>query len=222
MKGGIIGRVDGHFEVVDDVTETVQKDDHELARRLEIQRVFSLPSGQMAFEGHAAKERLRPQETTEIIDGRIQVQKEPRVVTQRAEFVGVPGEYVLVDSSGGSFAFDLIARDTNTDIERSSIDLDAFVERARDVEPWKVGFAGYSGNAENGLIHGTDLLNDRNFGEVISNAAINQLGVEHTYRNQTVKMTATQSGYVEIYQPSDFGSADYLEYFLDEIAPHVA
>jgi hypothetical protein len=34
-------------------------------------------------------------------------------------------------------------------------------------------------------------------------------------------MTASRSGYVEVYRPSAFDSARYLEYLRDEVQPYV-
>lgn len=221
MKAGVIGVVDGDFNVLDSYADTVTTGDRELARRLDVQRVFSLPSGTAAFAGRAARERVRTGETHEIRDGEIQVREEPRTETQYTEFVGVPGEFVVVGSGRGGFAFDLVAAETNTHIERASIDLDGFFADHADARPWKAGFRGQSEDAVTGVFHGDDLRASHDLDDLLASATLNQVGLAYDYDGADCKMTASGSGYVELYRPREFEAADYLDYLRDEIVPHV-
>ncbi len=220
MKAGVLGVVDGSFKAVDSVSETVTEDDHELERCLVIDRVFSLPSGGMAFAGRAAVERLADQTETSIEGGEIRVTEATQTVTQFTEFVGVPGEFVAVDSGSGTFAFDLIGAETNTSIERATVDLDDFFARRDAATPWKAGFYGAGENAVTGVFHGEDLRRTHDLQATLDDSNLNQLGLSYSYDGVDVKMTAARSGYVEVYRPSEFDSGQYLEYLADEIMPH--
>jgi len=222
MRAGVIGTVDGSFARVGSFSDAIEDGDGERARCLAIDRVFSLPSGEMAFEGSAAIEATETVERSRIDGGEIRIEEEPRTVTRRTEFVGVPGEFVVADSSRGTFAFDMIAEETNTDIERATIDLGGFLENRPDVAPWKAGFAGREGNVENGVLHGSDLLDDDGIDKLLDGATLNQLGVEHDYDDERAKVTAARSGYVELYRPAEFGASEYLQYLVDEFAPHLS
>lgn len=221
MKAGVLGVVDGSFKAVDSFTETVSEDDHELDRCLTIDRVFSLPSGGMAFAGRAAVEVLADRTETTIVNGDINVTEEARTVTQYTEFVGVPGEFVAVGSGSGTFAFDLIGAETNTSIERATIDLDAFFAGQDTATPWKAGFYGSGENAVNGIFHGDDLRTNHDLTAILEDSSLNQIGLSYAYDGNDVKMTAAKSGYVEVYRPSAFDSGQYLEYLSDEIVPYV-
>ncbi len=220
MRAGVIGTVEGSFDRVGSFADAIE--DGERARCLEIERVFSLPGGEMAFEGSAAIEATETVERSRIDGGEIRIEEESRTVTRRAEFVGVPGEFVVADSSRGTFAFDMIADETNTDIERATIDLGGFLENRPDAAPWKAGFSGRAGNVENGVLHGSDLLDDDGIDGLLDGATLNQLGVEHDYDGERAKVTAARSGYVELYRPAEFGAAEYLQYLVDEFAPHLS
>ncbi|MFP8955121.1 hypothetical protein ACLI4Y_00185 [Natrialbaceae archaeon A-CW3] len=219
MKAGVLGLVDGTFKVVDSFTETVSEDGHELEQCLTIDRVFSLPGGDMAFEGRAAIDAVVNETVTSIENGDIHVAEQEEIVTRYAEFVGVPGEFVAVSSGDGTFAFDLIGKETATDIERVSLDLDEFFTAHADATPWKAGFFGTGQNGTNGVFHGEDLRD--NMDSILADSRLNQIGLSYEFDGGDVKMTATRSGYVEIYQPSSFDSTQYLEYLREEIIPHL-
>lgn len=220
MKAGVLGIVDGTFEVVGSFAETVEEGEHELDRCLTVDRVFSLPSGGMAFEGRAAAEVVANETATRIEGGEIRVDDRERTVTRYAEFVGVPGEFVVVDSGDGAFAFEFIGTETGTSIERGTVDLDGFFSAHEEATPWKAGFYGPGDGGVNGVFHGEDLRAE--LGDVLEDSKLNQLGLSYEYDGDDVKMTATRSGYVELYQPSSFDSQHYLEYLREEIVPHVA
>lgn len=221
MQAGVIGVVDGDFQVVDSFADTIEENDRDLSRCLDVQRVFSLPSGGTAFAGRAARERVRTDETHEITDGEIRVREDPRTETRYTEFVGVPGEFVVVASGSGGFAFDLVAADTNTGIERATLDLDGFFADHGDARPWKAGFRGQSEDAVTGVFHGDDLRASHDLDDLLASATLTQVGLAYDYDDAACRMTASRSGYVELYEPRDFDAGDYLDYLRDEIIPHV-
>jgi hypothetical protein len=221
MKGGVIGVVEGDFRVVDSFSDTVVEGDRELTRCLDIRRVFSLPSGGTAFAGRAAVEYLRRGEATEIDGDEIRVTEGPRKATRHTEFVGVPGEFVVVGSGDGRFAFELIGADTNTTIERATVDVDAFFRDRGSATPWKAGFYGTGDDAVNGVLHGADLRVDHDLDAVLRRSKLNQVGLEYRYDDRDLKMTASRSGYVEVYRPREFGAGDFLEYLLEEIVAYI-
>ena len=221
MKAGVLGVVDGDFDVVDSFSNTVTEDGRELARRLEIRGVFSLPSGEMAFAGRAAEEYVRERETHAIDGGEIEVRAEPQTGTRYTEFVGVPGEFVVVGSGDGEFAFDLVAADTNTDIERATVDLDAFFADHGSARPWQAGFYGPGDDSVTGVVHGTDLRSEYDLDGMLADSSLNQVGLTYDRGGEEVKMMASRSGYVQLYQPRAFGREDYLEYLREEVLSHV-
>jgi hypothetical protein len=220
MKAGVLGLVRDDFEVVDSFSETTEENGRELERVLDISRVFSLPTGHVAFEGRAAVERVVNRPTTELDFGEVRIEENSQTEVVTTELVGVPGEFVVAGSGKGTFAFDLVSEDTNAEIERASLDLNAFLDAQSDAEPWKAGFYDNDGNCENGVLHGSDLLDDADLGGILADAQLNQLGLNCSYGDHAVKLSAAESGYVELYRPSEFGSEEYLQYLLEEVVPH--
>jgi hypothetical protein len=210
----------GGFDVVDSFTDTVEADGRELTRCLEIDRVFSLLSGETAFAGRAAVEYVRQRETAEIVDGEIRVEERPRTAVRHTEFAGVPGEFVVVEGGGGTFAFELVGADTAEAVERATVDLDAFYDRHEAGRPWKAGFFGDGDDAVTGVLHGEDVRASSDLADVLERSRLNQLGLAYEYGGRDLDVTAARSGYVEVYRPRDFDTADYLGYLRDEIPPH--
>lgn len=219
MQAGVIGVVDGSFDVVDTYADTVREGDTDLRRCLEVDRVFSLPSGDAAFAGRAAREYRRERETARFEGGSVTVSEEPQVATRHTPVAGVPGEFVVVGSGQGEFAFDLVGADTGTAVERATLDLDAFFDRRGDATPWKVGFRHADGDGVSGALHGGDLREDHDLDAVLDGATLTQVGLEYDYDGRALKMTAARSGYVEVYQPRDLDVGTYLAYLREELAP---
>lgn len=221
MRAGVIGVVDGDFEYVDSFSETVEEDGHESTRCLDIRSIFSLPSGATAFAGRAAREVERAREVAEIDRDGIQVSERTGTTTEHTSFVGVPGEIVAVKSGAGTFAFDLIEQETNTGIERATIDLDGFYDATDGGRPWRAGVGGAADGGVSGVVHGYDLREEYDLEGMRQRSSLNQLGLEYRYDGLDLKMTATRSGYVEVYQPSEFDETAYLEYLVEQVVPHV-
>ncbi|WP_135827669.1 hypothetical protein [Halorussus halobius] len=220
MKAGVLGLVRDDFEVVDSFSETVEENDRALDRVLDVRRVFSLPTGHVAFEGRAAVERVVDRTTTELDYGEVRLEETPETETRVTSVAGVPGEFVVAGSNAGTFAFDLVTSDTGADIERATLDLGAFLDAQSDAAPWRAGFYGNDGNCENGVLHGTDLLDDDDLGGLLDDASLNQLGLDCSYGDHALKLTASESGYVELYRPGEFDTEAYLQYLLEAVVPH--
>ena len=85
----------------------------------------------------------------------------------------------------------------------------------------KLGFYGHVGNAENRIVHGTDPLHDDELSDVLHESDFNQLGVEHSYDDQILKINMAEIGYFEVYQPSNCESEGYLQFILDEMTHYL-
>jgi len=216
MKAGVLGVVDGTFTVVDSFTEAVTEDGHELERCLTIDRVFSLPSGEMAFEGRAAADAIATETATTIETGDIYVDERERTVTRFAEFVGIPGSSSSSTAvTGPSRSISSGGRRTRASSGRRSISTSSSRPGRSDaVESW---FYGPAETDVNGVFHGADLRDE--MGDVLETSSLNQIGLSYEHDGDDVKMTATRSGYVELYRPASFDSAEFLEYIRDEILP---
>ncbi|MEF8774657.1 MAG: hypothetical protein V5A37_08065 [Halobacteriales archaeon] len=220
MQAGVLGVVDGTFDAVSSFSRTRERNGEALETALEITKVFSLDDGRPAFTGHAVREELSTARELDISYGEIDAAETERTSQRYTQLAGIAGEFVVVDGSRGTFAFDLIEADTSTTVERASIDLDGFLGAQSDPHPWQAGFSGEDGAAHTGVLYGDDLLENENAAALLDRGQLTQLGLDYTYRNTDVKMTATTSGYIEVYRPRSMGDAEFLAYVDDEFLPH--
>ena len=222
MKAGVIGVPDGDFGTVESFERKVS-DDPELYQCVEVQRRQETENGLIVQKGRAATQKLDEQESVAIVDGSIRIQNRSQPVTKYTEFVAVPGQFVVVANSGGIFAFDLLA--DGVGIERAEIDLDGYLDVQQseyDATPWKTGFYGHLGTAEKGVVYGEGVLDDEDFGGAVAGSQKNQLGLSYTQGDELMKVNITESGYVEIYQPSNYEEEEFSEFVAEEILAHAS
>lgn len=222
MKAGVLGIGAGDFRRIDSFLTTRQQDETELKTRVEVTGVRQTPDGLTITEGRAAAERLTETESVQLEGASLLVSAETEKTTQYTEFASVSGEFIVVTSGAGTFLFDALSDRFEATVGRASIDLDAVVATYPDATPWKVGFYGHSDSAQNGVIHGESVLEDSVFGGALASISKNQLGLEFDHDGAPVKMAVTQSGYIEVYQPSNYGTAEFADFVQDVILPHAA
>ncbi|WP_306056956.1 hypothetical protein [Natronococcus wangiae] len=222
MQRGILGLVEGDFSTLESFRDTTEQSGFELNRGIDIARSERLSNGQPVFVGRAGAEEVVTEDEVAVSESRIGIKEVPKKSTKYAEFVTAPGDFVLVDSGSGSFAFDLIARHMDCLISRAEIDLQRFFESMEEYNPevWKLGFRGFGSQTQNGVVYGNNVTEDSNFGEMLNGADKNQLGLSYSSGEDGIMMTITQSGYIEIYSPSNYETEEFAEYVASNVLPH--
>ena len=222
MKSGVIASVHGTGDL-NDFYETVEpqaEEFNQLEQCVQITEEISLSNGKVARLGRAAIEDLSDVEDVRISDGVIRQYERPEKITLYTDFLFVPDSFVAIASSSGTFAFDLIEQNASVSVEQIEFDLEGYTEQNPDAGPWKVGFYDRIGNAENGVMHGEQLLNDSEIGSVLGTSKKNQVGLEYNHDGHLLKTFVTRSGYVEVYQPSNYSSSDFVGFIESELLPH--
>lgn len=222
MKAGVIGMVNGDFNRIKPLYDTFTQNEIKLERGIEIVNdSITLSDGSSAIYGRAAMQRLKEKKSVQIREGSIGEHKEPEPEALYTEFLSLPGDVVIVNSSSGMFAFDLIGAQTNTLIERAGFEIEEFVETHQREHFWQARFKNNVGNAENGVVYGNDVLNDSDLDHVLGNSKISQVGLDYIYKEDEIKITVTESGYINLYNPSNYESKEFLQYFKDELIGYV-
>jgi hypothetical protein len=222
MKAGVVGLINGTVDELDSFTTTYTQDGRELKQRVEIKRKESPETNLSYIYGEAAREELDTVSNVSIKEDSIETQEKKNIDTEKTEFLILPNDFIVIGSSSGTFVFDLIGHYTNTLIQRAEIDLEAFEAEREIDEIWQAGFYNNAGHAEKGTIYGDGVLDDSDIGNVIIDSKTNQLGLVYAYNDDNIKITATRSGYVEIYDPSDYETGQYLQFIDEEISPYTS
>ena len=230
MRAGKLGIPDYDFEPIESFSEVMPVDEsQELTACLEVRRTDEV-NGVVFQEGRAAIQEFTSQDRVEIDteSDSISVSENTNIVeTNYTEFVLVPGAFVAVDSSSGTFAFNLISNQTDAaTISPATIDLNGFANSYNGqsgkgtATPWQVGFYGNSGQTEKGTVYGDDIFDDSTIGTLAQRLPKNQLGLDMQLENENIRITVTESGYVEIYQPSNYDSKEFTEFILEHLLEH--
>jgi len=220
MKSGVVGSVAGDFSKISSSVSEYEREGIELKSCIEILDEFQLSGGLTAQVGQAARQVPDSEETWVIEEEAISSRERKFTKTEYTTFLSISGEIIIVGSGSGSFAFDLIGRDTETVIERANLSLGEFYRQHQEADYWQAGFYGKDSDAENGAIYGSNVFSDSDLGGVLEITELNQLGAQYAYGNNLIKLTLTESGYIDVYNP-DFDAKEFLIYFESEILPIV-
>lgn len=226
MKAGIIATVDGQTDAIESFEEEVQIPDHEvyssIKQCVQIRETLELADNRVAQLGRAAVDEISTNEKAEIENGEIRVSEKPEMVTKYTEFLLVPGSFIAASSGSGRFVFDLISSHTGSEISPVEFDLNGFIGDRESADPWKVGFENRTGNAENGVVHGEELLTDGELGNALTDSKKNQIGLEYSSDGHLLKVFVAKSGYVEVYQPSNYDSREFIDFIESDLLHHIS
>lgn len=223
MRAGVLGLVRGQFDEVTSFHETDTQDGVSFTRSLQVTGSGKLDSGGRYYTGEAAMQDVEEQTRVTISpeSGNIEVSNQGETSGNHTEFVVIPGNLMAVSSGRGTFAFRLLEElHPGIQVERAELDLNAYAEkyyRGDSVNPWQVGFYGNIGEAEKGIVYGDNVFSDDEIGDVLERSRLNQLGLEYNVLDTEIKMTMTESGYVQVYNPSNLETGEFADYLLNEI-----
>lgn len=187
------------------------------AETLIVEDRIDIENGNTAYTGQAALEQIDEVYNQEITEsGEIKKEKELQKTVNITEFLFVPDLVLLIDNSAGDFLYPMLNRNTDHSVFEAEIDLHGYLSELEDVQHWKIGFEQRTDGAENGVLHGHQVLNDSEIGDILGKANKNQVGVEHPIEGDSAKVFATKSGYLEIYQP-DMSIREFVEYIENNL-----
>jgi hypothetical protein len=222
MQSGVIGSVNGSFEKITSTASTYERNGADYKTCIEVTDTFTLSNGKIGQIGQVARQKPEMIEEAFITDSSIQIGEKESEKTQYTSFISLSGENVIVNSGGGTFAYDIIGRETGTVIERAGLSLDEFHKQHPQADYWQAGFYNKGSDAENGAIYGSSVFDDSDLGSVLQSSELNQIGTQYAYDdNELIKISITESGYIDVHQP-DFTGESFLEYFQDDISPIVS
>lgn len=171
-------------------------------------------SGNKIIIGTAANQIETKRDTADITDtGEIRDDlTESYIETISTQFVTIPGEFIVIGNSNADFAFDIIGQATESMIEPVEFKLDATLDDYANSQGsvWMSGFYGNDGAADTGVAYGNDVVNDDELGKIVNDSNNNQLGLTFEKGEDEVKMMITESGYLRIYSPSDYGTPSFV------------
>ncbi|WP_439028434.1 hypothetical protein [Haloarchaeobius sp. DT45] len=224
MKSGSLAIIQDQGKELETYRRNLTRDGFEVEDFLEVRQKYTDLNGDiLGISGRAALQIPEETESVEIDDGSISVAKVPEIGWVYTDILYVPDEFVIIGSGVKNPVISLIEEAMDGHVEKAEIDLRKHSEYLQDevgkenVNPWKIGFYGKSGNANNGVVHGDQLLEDSDLGSILQQTIPNQLGFSFPRDGRKMKTFVTESGYVEVYQPDNFDTAEYLQFIRSDI-----
>lgn len=223
MKAGILGLLNSAETPIDKLVGTANRDGVDYQYCIKPDETFH-PDGlsKPVQTGEAALEMPEQVEQKLIEDDDIIEETRTKTRTKHTNWILVPDKIAVVENGEGQFFFDLLSAEFNYEANRAKLDLTSMGSDYEETDLWQAGFYDRLGTAQKGVIYGEDVLGDEDIGDSLRDAQINQLGLEYEYDGERLKVTLTESGYIEIYQPSEFDSGVFATYLQDEIMRYVA
>jgi len=232
------GAADGITSVEDDVqTRDVDAPGvDELTAALNVQEQRTLTGGGEIYVGEAMRERVVEDESYYVDDeGSIGTRTTvDNVVQDYTTFVVVPAPesgghsgFMLVSSSEGAFAYGLVSRQNVGRVEAADLNLGSFyLDREDTFTPETSGGPTGRFDATKMTAWGDDVLDDEDVQDLLDGAVrhntLNQLAGEYVYEGVGLayKVNMARSGYVEVWNPSDLTTPQFVKWVRTEVLPY--
>lgn len=189
----------------------------------------TLPSGDRWVAGEMARRKEDRVEKPKISpDGDVSTTQEDDVIGDYSAFGFVPDKFAI---AWGEWAFNhLMFNYPIHDWREQTVWLNDFYDRLDFENVSSVGFRhrNVDSGAEKGTVHGSQVPDDEALGADLDSATgslLNELrykhwwGSEH-YGTMLVKAYIAGSGYIQLYNPSDLTTEQYLQYVLEHVYEH--
>ncbi|AKU06522.1 hypothetical protein [Haloferax gibbonsii] len=225
MKKGKIAITEAQISDIDTSVFPTErsKNGKNIKKSLKLGKTKTDLSGNEVTRGRAAVEDAVEEQGFRINDDGDIEADEPivQVVTEVADFFTVDEEYVVTQSTKKTFVFDLLERSSGTPVRSVTLDLESFIEGNPDAGYWLAGVYNRDEDANSANAYGEDnVFNDEEIGDILRNSDKNRIGVKFVFENSEVKMLITESGYVQVYRPSDYDTLQFKRLLDEVILPH--
>lgn len=223
MQAGVLATLNAPNETLDTLYGETNQDGTRYRHCIEPRMTLD-PSriAGMIQVGQAAMEV--PEETDSVSIRGESIDRETTVTTttKYTEWILIPGEMLIIQNGDGRFLFELLASELGWDANRVRLDLTSMASEYSETQIWQAGFYDHVGTAQKGVVYGDNVVSDQDIGSALDESRINQLGLRYEYNDDSLKVTLTESGYVEVYQPSEYESTGFANYIEDEVQRFVA
>jgi hypothetical protein len=216
MKRAIIGLAR------DEVTDRLESDGDGESWALEVQDGYSyLDGGDVVQHGMAAETLEESRTEVELEDHSVETLREDELELVSTEWIAdlAGAGYACVDTSDGSFFWDMIAAQVGVRVDRAEIDVGGFVRDRRDLDPkpdWWMK-ARREGSEEDPSGVSIDYHGDVPQEVIDANIGI---GFEYSYEGRLVSGVLYESGFVAMFGPEAWGTEHFARWLKDEVLPY--
>jgi len=205
MLSGNIAKINSQSERLDGFTDASMSDDAELKSFVELRGEYDINGNSMQF-GVAVDEYYDTVEDISVSDG-IDIAEDEIKKRMWTSFWISDDDFIVVRNSNGTFAFDIIERAINGEVERGEFDLHDIINQYPG--QWMGSFDDRPDNVNSGTLFGEDIEQDPDIGDVYETSDKNQIGVRIPYGGKDYTVRVGES-FVQLYGIND--RQEWLEF----------
>lgn len=241
MRRGVLAvpeRDVGALETVESETRTQQARGSELVTAINVKEEQTLSGETSYYYGEALRESQEENDEFYLEDGSIRKRTSFDKIQEFTTFVAVPESenhrgFMLVSSSSGTFAFGMVSsQNAALRLGTAKLNLGSFYEHhEEEFTPETSG--GRASSEDHGTSKmtawGDDVLQTKETAKLLSGSIrhddLNQLAGSYLYEEPDgsvfpYEVNLAASGYVEVWDPSDITTREFLEWVEREILPY--
>lgn len=145
---------------------------------------------------------------------------ERRSIREAAEWLLVPDKQIGVVSDEAAIYY-IESSLPGVTLKSREINIRTFADSI-DAQTWGVGFAGrlVTDGANKGSVYGKRLEEDPDIGDDLNETYLSQVGFEHTFRHDTLKAYASESGYIAAHG-EEWTSRDFVPWLVQLVSGHL-
>ena len=205
MLSGNIANIDSQNETLSGFQDASISDNADLRSYVEIRDDVDVDGTTMKY-GVVVDEYYTTEENVDVSNG-IDVSEDEVKKRMWTSFWISPDNFVVVKNSNGTFAFEIIERAIDGEIEDARFDLGRIISQYPG--QWMGTFDDRPDNINSGTLFGEDIERDPEIGDAYQNSDKNQIGVEIPYNGKNY-MVRIGNQFVQLYGVND--RQEWLEF----------
>lgn len=208
MLSGNIAEIITQDETLNGFTDASPAEDVDLQSFVELRSEYSVNGTTMKY-GVAVDEYYTTEEQISVSDG-IDIAEGEVKKRMWTSFWISDDDFIVVKNSNGTFAFDIIERAIDGEVERAQFNLDEIVDQYPG--QWMGTFDDRPDNVNAGTLFGEEIERDADMGDAYKESEKNQIGVRIPYQGKEYTVRVGDS-FVQLYGINE--REEWLE-FVDE------
>jgi hypothetical protein len=210
MLSGNISTINSQSNTLSGFQEASISDNAELKSYVEIRNELDI-NGDTVKYGVAVDEYYATEQSIGV-NGAIDVSETEVKRRMWTRFWIAPNDYIIVKNSSGTFAFDIIERAIDGEVEDGQFDLIGLINQYPG--QWMGTFDDRPDNVNGGTLFGEDIERDPEIGNAYQTSNKNQIGIEIPYQGKTYKVRVGNQ-FVQTYGVNE--RQEWLEFVNDRM-----
>lgn len=209
FTSGRIAVIEGQSEELSDYQDTFQSNGRELEALVSVdQDIVDLKDSVVARTGLAAQQQLEESDDVQLQNGDIDIGRTQDIEWVWTNYWVVPDEFIVVGSTKGEFAFELLEEVLDAKIKRVNFNLSEIIDDYPG--QWMGSFEERADNVQRGTLYGDRIEDDPDMGNAFLESSKRQIGPWINYGDESLKVRIGREGWAQVVSPGTYNREKYL------------